>query len=49
MKSCYSDMIYKRIFEAKNEAVFIANDFLDIADYETVRKTLNRFVDYGKI
>lgn len=49
MSSCYSNKIYKRIVEAKNKAVFIANDFLDIADYETVHKTLNRFVDYGKI
>lgn len=30
-------------------SVFISNDFLEIADYETVRKTLNRFVNDGTI
>lgn len=30
-------------------SVFISNDFLEIADYETVRKTLNRFVNEGSI
>ena len=34
MSSFYSDMIYEKILEAGNEAVFIATDFLDIADYE---------------
>ncbi|KIX91623.1 hypothetical protein TP70_01390 [Staphylococcus microti] len=29
--------------------VFIANDFFDIADYETVRKNLNRMVEKGEI
>lgn len=29
--------------------VFIANDFFDIADYETVRKNLNRMVEKGDI
>ena len=32
MSSFYSDMIYEKILEAGNEAVFIATDFLDIAD-----------------
>lgn len=49
MNSCYSDMIYEKILEAGNEAVFIATDFLDIANYETVRKALNRLDSYGKI
>ena len=49
MNLSYSDMIYEKILEVGNEAVFIANDFLDIADYETARKVLNRLDDYGKI
>ena len=49
MSSFYSDMIYEKILEAENEAVFIATDFLDIADYETARKALNRLDSYGKI
>lgn len=49
MSLSYSDMIYKKILESGNEAVFIATDFLDIADYETVRKTLNRLDSSGKI
>ena len=49
MSSFYSDMIYEKIVEAGNEAVFIATDFLDIADYETARKALNRLDSYGKI
>ena len=49
MSSFYSDMIYEKILEAGNEAVFIATDFLDIADYEIARKVLNRLDSYGKI
>lgn len=50
MSSFYSDMIYEKILEAGNEAVFIATDFrIDIADYETARKALNRLDSYGKI
>lgn len=49
MSSFYSDMIYEKILETGNEAVFIATDFLDIADYETARKALNRLDSYGKI
>lgn len=30
-------------------AVFISNDFLELADYETIRKNLNRFVNDGTI
>jgi hypothetical protein len=29
--------------------IFIANDFLEIAEYETVRRALNRLADDGKI
>ncbi|NLJ63996.1 MAG: hypothetical protein GX337_01220 [Christensenellaceae bacterium] len=45
----YSKQIENRLNEYENGKVFIANDFLDLASYETVRKTLNRFVDDEKI
>ena len=38
-----------KIDNLSDGAVFISNDFLEIADYETVRKTLNRFVNEGTI
>jgi hypothetical protein len=38
-----------RISNLDYEAVFIANDFLEIADYETIRRALNRMVDKGSI
>lgn len=49
MNANYSDAIYDRITAADSEDVFIAGDFLDIANYETVRKSLNRLDEYGKI
>lgn len=49
MGEFYSDTIYENIAQAGSEAVFIATDFLDIADYETARKSLNRLNSYGKI
>lgn len=48
MKNFKSE-IYDRIQKGKTEKVFIAKDFLDIADYETVRKNLNRLVEAKKI
>lgn len=45
----YKSKIQKRIDNLPQNAVFIANDFLDIADYETVRKNLNRMVDKKEI
>lgn len=45
----YTEQIENRISEFAHGKVFIANDFFDIASYETVRKTLNRLVDDGKI
>lgn len=41
--------INSKIENLSDGAVFISNDFLEIADYETVRKTLNRFVNEGTI
>lgn len=49
MSLSQSEMIYKKILEFENETVFIATDFLDIADYEVSRKTLNRLDNNGKI
>ena len=45
----FSDIIQKRIDEFDSEKIFIANDFFDIASYETVRKTLSRLARDGKI
>ena len=49
MRDIHTEKLKKRIDEFGNDAVFIANDFLDIAGYETVRKALNRLSDDGKI
>lgn len=49
METSYLYLITKRIEEYKSDEVFIASDFLDIADYETVRKTLNRLTERGVI
>lgn len=43
------DNIKKRLDTLGDGDIFIATDFLDIADYETVRKALNRLVDDGSI
>ena len=45
----YTDMVYKRILESESEAAFVATDFSDIADYNTVRQALLRLEKYGKI
>lgn len=49
MRDNSTKKIKERIGMFSSDAVFIANDFLDIADYETVRKALNRLSDDGKI
>jgi len=49
MRNINTEKFKKRINELGENAVFIANDFLDIAEYETVRKALNRLCDDGKI
>ena len=45
----YAEKIQKRIQNFRPNYVFFANDFLDIASYDTVRKTLNRMVNEGEI
>lgn len=49
MRDINTEKLKKRLDELGNDAVFIAKDFLDIADYEIVRKALNRLSDDGKI
>lgn len=49
MSFSYANLIYEKISQLKSEDVFIATDFLEIADYETVRKTLNRLNSCEKI
>lgn len=41
--------IVNRIENFESNQVFIANDFFDIAGYETVRSTLNRLVKDKKV
>ena len=41
----YKQEILNRIDNFESRQVFIANDFFDIAGYETVRSTLNRLVE----
>ena len=45
----YKSEIYNRIKKEDSHKVFIASDFFDIADYETVRKNLNRLVNEKEI
>ena len=47
--SSYTEKISDKINDFDSHKVFFANDFLDIASYETVRKILNRMVNEGKI
>lgn len=47
--SSYTEKISDKINDFDSHKVFFANDFLDIASYETVRKILNRMVTEGKI
>ena len=49
MRDSSTEKIQARIDILGSNAVFIANDFIDIAEYETVRKTLNRMVDNESI
>ncbi len=49
MSTNYKNKILNRIENAESDWVFIADDFFDIACYETVRSTLNRLVDNGTI
>lgn len=45
----YKQEIFNRIENFESNQVFIANDFFDIAGYETIRSTLNRLVRDKKI
>ena len=45
----YKEKILDRINTLKDGHVFIANDFFDIAGYETIRSTLNRLVESKEI
>ncbi|NLL63250.1 MAG: hypothetical protein GX241_03265 [Ruminococcaceae bacterium] len=47
--SNYTKQIENKIKDFNSGKVFIANDFLKISSYETVRRILNRLVDNGKI
>ena len=47
--SSYTEKISEKINDFDSNKVFFANDFLDIASYETARKTLNRMVNEDKI
>ena len=47
--SSYTEKISDKINDFDSDKVFFANDFLDIASYETARKTLNRMVNERKI
>ena len=45
----YKEKILDRINTLKDGHVFIANDFFDIAGYETIRSALNRLVESNEI
>lgn len=47
MKTNYKQEILDKINSFDSDVVFISSDFFEIADYETVRKTLNRLTDDG--
>lgn len=49
MNSSYSRLIRKRINDAQEGTIFINSDFTDIADANTVRRTLNRLVSENLI
>ncbi len=49
MRDIIIDKLEQQIGMLESNAVFIANDFLDIADYETIRRALNRLADKKNI
>lgn len=49
MRTLYKDSIVKKIESFQPETVFIANDFLDIANHERIRNILNRLEKDGEI
>lgn len=49
MDNGYTKQIRERIFSAKDGTVFVTSDFADIADTTTIRQSLKRFVQSGKL
>ncbi len=49
MEANYTNKILTKIKKNGNNKVFIANDFLKIASYETSKKILNRLTENGEI
>ena len=49
MTNGFSKQIQERIRNAIDGTVFVNSDFADIADQETVRRTLNRLTQAGKL
>ncbi|NMA17568.1 MAG: hypothetical protein GX939_02220 [Clostridiaceae bacterium] len=49
MEISYKESVVKKIESFEAGAVFIANDFLEIASYERIRNILNRLVKDGTI
>ncbi len=49
MKKNIKNKILEAINNFDRDYIFISNDFYDIAEYETIRKNLNRFVESGEI
>jgi len=49
MGNLITEKLKNKIKTLGDDEVFIANDFLEIAEYETVRKALNRLTNEGKI
>lgn len=47
--STIKNQVLERIESLPERKVFIAKDFIDIGHYETIRKTLNRLAQEGKI
>ena len=47
MANGFSKQIQERIGNAVDGTIFVNSDFADIADQETVRRTLNRFTQAG--
>ncbi|MDV0445331.1 hypothetical protein MmiAt1_09050 [Methanimicrococcus sp. At1] len=48
-REIFSEKIKKRILSSKKGSVFVTSDFLDIANTDTVSKTLSRLVQDGTI
>lgn len=49
MSKGFSKQIKQRIENAPKGSIFVNSDFSDIADYETIRRNLNRLVEIGTL